>query len=99
MLYYIAASIGLMCICKYGSIFADVRTYLSRYIFLKELFKCSLCLGFWCGVIILPFLMPFGIKAILFPFVSAVACWVADILIQILQGIDLIIERILNDRS
>ena len=51
MLYVLMACIGLMCILKYGSILSWPRDVLtSRIEFFEDLFGCSLCLGFWCGV-------------------------------------------------
>ena len=90
ILYYTASSIGLMCILKYGSILSIPRTFLvTRFFFFADLFKCSLCLGFWTGVAIscfVYFLTPdFNYKWFLYPLVSSVTCWIADSVIGIFK--------------
>jgi hypothetical protein len=41
--------IGLCFILKYGTILNFIRTPLKKIIFFKELFNCSLCIGFHVG--------------------------------------------------
>ena len=77
-----------MCILKYGSILAAPRNFIcSKSAYLKELFSCSLCLGFWSGVTVAVFVYylqpPWDNKYFLFPFLSAVMCWTADSVIGI----------------
>ena len=51
MFYETLACIGLNFILKYGSILdLPRRALVSRFKFFRDLFDCSLCLGFWCGV-------------------------------------------------
>ena len=83
ILFYLLASLGLMFILKYGSIFDTPRCWLTtKSKFFKELICCSLCLGFWTGVFVAGILFFFDdyVKdLILFPFASAGFCWILDI--------------------
>lgn len=93
MSYYLASCIGLTFVLKYGSILKDFRELITEDDeMLKELFKCSLCLGFWAGVYHVPFIMlyewTFDFKYLALPFVSAATCWTADSLVQMIQAID-----------
>ena len=49
----ISASVGLTNILKYGSILKTPRNaIIEKNPFIKELFSCSMCLGFWSGILI-----------------------------------------------
>ena len=98
LFYYILSSIGLMCILKYGTILGWLRALLApRFRFFHDLFKCSLCLGFWTGGFISTFIYfftdSFENKYYLFPLVSAVLCWVADSLIGIAKYTERYLEK------
>ena len=84
----ILACIGLHWIFKYGTILNVPRDLLCRVQILHELFKCSLCLGFWSGVII-------GIYTnnILLPLASAGACWFADNINNTLQSVEIKLDK------
>jgi hypothetical protein len=78
-----------MWILRYGSIFNSPRTYLcDKSKILNKLFNCSLCLGFWCGLIV-GFFNYFYIQEslvyILFPFASSACCWFFDSLLDLIQ--------------
>jgi len=47
LLYFILCSYGLTQILVYGSIFNSIRPTKGK---LGELFRCSMCVGFWVGV-------------------------------------------------
>lgn len=82
MLYFLA-SIGIMFILKYGNILQAGRQYVRNlHPHLDELFTCSLCLGFWAGVIVAILGPP---SIIFFPFASAAVCWIVDTIQDILQ--------------
>ena len=49
LIYFILCSYGMTYILVYGSIFNLVRPKKGK---LGELFKCSLCTGFWTGVLL-----------------------------------------------
>ena len=49
LLYFVLASYGLTQILAYGTILAKVRPTTG---FFGELFQCSMCLGFWVGVLL-----------------------------------------------
>lgn len=85
MIYNLLASLGLMFILKYGSILKFLRDFLTaKHDKFKELFKCSLCLGFWTGVIVVIIISKnsFSSEYILFPFASAAFCNIVDILLD-----------------
>ena len=94
-IYAVLACIGLMFILKYGTIFNRPRHFLSRCIILKDLFSCSLCLGFWVGIIIGSFLYYFSsdYELGLLPFVSAACCWVIDNLNNTIQSIEIKLDK------
>jgi len=97
MLYYSLATIGLCFILKYGTILSFFRNFLiSKSKKLEELFECSLCLGFWCGVIIAPFLYYFenyGLKTLLYPLFSACICWTHDLSLRYIRALIYIKEK------
>ena len=82
------ASIGLVFILKYSSAIGFIRRRLKHPAFV-ELFKCSLCLGFWAGACF----AYWASIPILYPFASAAVCWIADTLLQFIQGLDKIVEE------
>jgi len=49
LIYFILISYGLTQIMVYGSIFDPVRPSDGK---LGELFQCSMCLGFWVGIVV-----------------------------------------------
>ena len=70
--------IGLCFILKYSSIIQPVRVHLFEYSFFERLFKCSMCLGFWCGIC-LGVLHQVGIvNTITFGLYSSYICYIAD---------------------
>ena len=81
VLFYLLASLGLTYVFKYGTILNVPRTWLGiQFAPLKELFKCSLCLGFWTGALLTPvvFLDVGACPAVVFPLASAAWCWTID---------------------
>ena len=91
-----------MCVLKYGSILAFPRDFIcAKSNYLKELFQCSLCLGFWTGVIICLFihfvLDGWDNKYYLFPFFSSVTCWTADPIIGILSYTETYLVKKISD--
>lgn len=84
------ACIGLTFILKYGSILSVFRSTLSRiHPVIDDLFKCSLCLGFWAGAVV----WYIRDSDILLPLVSSCVCWFADALIGILQHYEIKLEK------
>lgn len=100
MIYYIICSVGLCWILKYGKILNLIRNFLiSRSNFFSDLFKCALCLGFWSGVILAPMVYyDYGIlKSIIYPLASSAICWVCDIGVDFVSGLNLIyVEQYLD---
>lgn len=83
------ACVGLTFILKYGSILNWPRKLLCRLEFFQELFKCSLCLGFWSGIII----YTVDQQNLLLPLASAATCWAADSVVAILQWWEIKLEK------
>ena len=79
-----------MFILKYGTILNFPRRIITKISFIKELFKCSLCLGFWVGVIVY---FVSKNEYILFPFVSAGVCWIIDNFNNTLQSIEIKLDK------
>tara|TARA_Y100000592_G_C5482355_1_gene326433 strand:- start:3284 stop:3610 length:327 start_codon:yes stop_codon:yes gene_type:complete len=82
------ASIGLANILKYGSILKPLRGLLFKISFFKEMFSCSMCLGFWSGLIISIIVYRLGISEsalfLLMPLVSSCTFQLFDVLIDFL---------------
>jgi hypothetical protein len=77
------AIIGLTFILKYGSILDYPRSQIRKLNpFFEELFKCSLCLGFWSGLFV-------GLVSqenlLLFPFYGAAISFFADQFLELIQ--------------
>ncbi len=85
-----------MFILKYGTILNFPRKLISKISFIRELFKCSLCLGFWTGVIVY---FASNSKYILLPFASAGVCWIIDNFNNVLQSLEIVIDEFLRDHK
>jgi hypothetical protein len=100
MINDIIACIGLMFIIKYGTILTWYRTFVGRlHPKLAELHKCSLCLGFWCGVVVMSFEVFFensNHQIYLLPLMSSGACWFSDNLNNTLQSVEIKIDKELD---
>lgn len=90
--FYIGC-IGMVFILKYGSILNPVRDILTKVNFFRDLFKCSLCLGFWVGVLWTVIYK----QSYITPFTVAGICWTADIILQFIQAIDMWVMSKVND--
>lgn len=85
----ILAAIGLMCILKYGSIFDFIRKPLTRIGFFETLFGCSLCLGFWTGVLVAAYeYFVNGVVDPYMPFIAAAASWMFDTVLGVFQAVE-----------
>ena len=87
---------GLTLILKYATVLNVPREKLSACPLLGELFKCSLCLGFWSGFII--FLIGSS-HYYLMPLASAGASWITDNFNQALQSIEAIMDEKIKSES
>jgi hypothetical protein len=88
--------VGLTFILKYATILNTSRQYVTQCALLKELFKCSLCLGFWSGVVI--FVIGSSHYHLL-PFASAGASWISDNFNNVLQSVEIVIDDKINRES
>ena len=82
-----------MFILKYGTILDRPRAFICKISFVDELFKCSLCLGFWVGIVILYI----DGEHILLPLASAGVCWLTDNINNAIQSIEIKIDKELED--
>ena len=84
------AIVGLHWILKYGSILNRPREIVTKIPIFNKLFKCSLCLGTWCGVIV-------GVYTkndpILYGCCGAAGCWLFDNVNIVLQRVDIKLEK------
>ena len=100
MSFFIIASVGLMWLLKYSTILNFIRTPITKlHPKLDELSKCSLCLGFWTGVIVGIYGWYFcfiGMEALLLPFASSGVSWFIDSLISVIHLLKIKYEQELN---
>jgi len=94
MLFFLIGCLGLCWGLMYAKLFAVKvpRTFLaSRFSFFNELFKCSKCIGFWCGVSMSLFLFYMKdetlthAELIILPFASSAFCWFVDSTLDFIQ--------------
>ncbi len=87
MIIEFISCIGLMWILRYGSILNLPRKSICKFKIFKELFNCSLCLGFWCGVIIAisSNYIEQNNKLIFLPLCSSALCWFFDSILDLIQ--------------
>jgi hypothetical protein len=77
------ACIGLCAILKYGTILSPIRSALSKIKFFRELFSCSMCLGFWSGLGIA--IITWDLRnIIIWPLYGSAICWASDYVLDIL---------------
>jgi len=89
---------GLTLILKYGKPTEFIRSFFSsRSDSLKYLFKCSLCLGFWSGILhSLIYLLAYPeniFVALLLPAAGAVFSLFLDSAIQCIQMIEIYLKK------
>ena len=98
MIINLLACVGLMFILKYGTILNSYRKFVTNlHPKIAELHKCSLCLGFWTGVII-------GVADHLLnntsyyflPLASSALCWFVDNLNNMIQSVEIKIDKDLD---
>ena len=89
MLLLLTACVGLHWILKYGTILNPVRDVVTKIKLVKKLFGCSLCLGFWCGVVVG---VLYGDPVIL-AFASAGVCWFADNINNLVQSVEIKLDK------
>tara|TARA_Y100001938_G_C7912682_1_gene340421 strand:- start:51 stop:365 length:315 start_codon:yes stop_codon:yes gene_type:complete len=96
LVFILLCCAGLTFILKYGSILAFIRKPLIRIKFFEELFKCSLCLGFWSGVILAVIVYHLDLWENLYyllPLASACFTWFMDSFIGVFQWSELYLEK------
>jgi len=89
------ACAGLTFALKYGSILEWLRKPLKRVKLFRDLFECSLCLGFWSGLIIGGGLWyeTRDTAYALFPFASAAFSWFMDGVIGVIQSLEIYLDE------
>lgn len=90
MIVDLLAIVGLHWIIKYGSILNKPREIFCKLSLIKSLIKCSLCLGFWCGLIV-------GVVSqqniLTYGLAGAAICWMADNINIVLQRVDILLDK------
>ena len=89
MIFELISCVGLHWILKYGSILDIPRGWLQRFDIIDRLFKCSLCLGLWAGVIV----SLLTDNNVLLPFASAGVCWFVDNINNTLQSVEIKLDK------
>lgn len=101
MLFYWISSIGLCLIIKHGSILEKFRTFTSSiFPFLGKLYKCCLCMGFWAGVFMIPFLYNiegYGIDLVWFPFSTSALCWITDSVLSLIHSLTILVDKVIDE--
>ena len=90
MIVELLAIVGLHWIIKYGSILNKPRDIICKLSLIKSLIKCSLCLGFWCGMIVGTITQQ---NILLYSFAGAAVCWLADNINIVLQRVDIMLDK------
>ena len=90
IVYYWLAAIGVCFIMKHGSILEQFRQKTASWFAgLGKLYQCCLCMGFWVGLALIPFLINdkegWGYEAYLFPFTCSAVCWFADSIMSLIH--------------
>lgn len=97
MSYFLASSIGLTLLLKYAKIIKHYRQQItSKDEFFQDLFKCSLCLGFWSGALHIPFAALCQgpqLEFLMLPLISAGASWFTDSALQMIQALELYLMK------
>lgn len=90
MIVDVLCIVGFHWVLKYGSILNIPRREICKIKFFKKLFECSLCLGTWCGLI-------YGLYTskdpIVYAFVGSSSCWLFDNISNVLQRVDIKLEK------
>lgn len=89
----IASCVGLTLILKYGKPTRFIRDYFQNKV--KGLFECSLCLGFWSGVIhCIPLLIIYPtVWPLMLPFASAALSWLTDTIILCVEMVEIFLKE------
>ena len=100
IIFVCLSCIGLTFILKYGSILNYIRSFLCRIKLFEDLFKCSLCLGFWSGIFhsIVLYHIKWNDIYFLLPFVSSALSWLADSLLRVIQTSEMLMDKIIDKK-
>ena len=90
MILELLACVGLHWVLKYGTILNVPRNILKKIPLVNELLKCSLCLGFWCGVIVALYTKQ---NIVLFGFASCCVCWLFDNVNNVIQSAEIKLDK------
>jgi len=85
--------VGLTLILKYGKPTQFIRDFFKNKI--EGLFECSLCLGFWSGVIhciLLSTIAP-SVWLLMLPFASAAMSWLTDTIILSVEMVEIYLKE------
>ena len=98
--FALLACVGLTFILKYGSIFNAPRQLLCKSLLLDNLFKCSLCLGFWSGVTIAfcSYFIKWDPLLFFLPLASSALCWASDSALRVIQTVELSLDKYLDKK-
>jgi hypothetical protein len=90
--YYLICSVGICLILKYGSILNSIKEQsIQKYPILEKLYQCCLCMGFWVGLLLTPFIFfveKCGVGIILFPFSVSFYGFLFDSIITVIHTVN-----------
>jgi hypothetical protein len=91
----ILSCVGLTTILMHGKILENVRCFLFKSSFIKEMFKCPMCLGFHVGWILSVFYyLLFSDLIVLFiPFVSSLCSLYSEELLDLIGNLNNKLEK------
>ena len=101
LFYVLLSCAGLTYILKYGSLLKWPRDLLCKVPFFAELFKCSLCLGFWSGIIIAAvcYFIEWESQFFLLPLASSALSWFLDSALGLIQAQELLVDKCIEDKN
>ena len=98
--FTLLACVGLTFILKYATILSWPRNLLSKLSFFRDLFKCSLCLGFWSGVILamVSYFINWSPIMFLLPLASSALSWITDSTLRVIQTFEIVLDKKIEEK-
>jgi len=100
VLLALLSCVGLTFILKYGSILSLPRGLLIKIPLFRDLFQCSLCLGFWSGFVVAGgvYFIKWDPSLFLLPLASAALSWASDSSLRLIQTIELSLDKYIDKK-
>lgn len=96
--YFILASVGITCLITQSSVFSSAREFIGRKSsFLGEMVTCSMCMGFWVGVVTSQ--ISFVYSCIYAGAISSLASYFIISLIDLMHSVSYAAETVFADED